>query len=245
MRTIVSAGMISIACVFGAFSVKAAAIRVSPVLIDLPGSANAATIRIRNDGGAPVGVQIRVFRWVQVNGVEKLEPTRDVVASPPMVDLHSGRDYVVRVVRTAKTPVTAEESYRLLVDELPSSQMHKPGTVTLLVRHSIPVFFAGTESGPPKLSWSLRRNKDSLTLSARNAGQKRMRLSGLQLADGAHHPLTHEGGITGYVLADSTMSWSFPVPSGGLARGSKIAISGIGQSGTGQVNLDATLGLDN
>jgi fimbrial chaperone protein len=46
-------------------------------------------------GAAPINAQIRVFKWAQENGEEKLEPTEEVVASPPLATLAPNTDYTI------------------------------------------------------------------------------------------------------------------------------------------------------
>jgi len=82
-------------------------------------------VTLRNEGTTPINAQIRVFRWSLVNGQEKLEPTDDVVASPPSVTLTPKGQYIARIVRVSKQPVAGEESYRLLVDQLPDLSKQK------------------------------------------------------------------------------------------------------------------------
>jgi fimbrial chaperone protein len=106
----------------------AASLRVAPVVLDLRAPTAASTIRIWNDAGRAINVQIRVFRWTQRNGEDAYEATNDVVASPPITKLRPGGENLVRIVRTSKRPVEAEESYRLVVDELPDGF---PGLVLL------------------------------------------------------------------------------------------------------------------
>jgi fimbrial chaperone protein len=60
-----------------------------------------------------------------------------------MLKVAPGTDYTVRIVRTAKGPVAGEESYRLLIDQLPEPKDRKANQVSLVIRHSIPVFFRG------------------------------------------------------------------------------------------------------
>jgi len=55
--------------------------------------------------------------------------------------LKPGGENVIRIVRVASTPVTARESYRVLVDQLPDPKAAKAGVVSILVRHAIPLFF--------------------------------------------------------------------------------------------------------
>jgi P pilus assembly chaperone PapD len=98
---------------------SAAQLRVEPVSLELGAPAAAGILTLRNDDDVEVTAQTRVFRWSQSAGKETLEPTTDVVASPPTVTLSPHADYVVRVVRVTKQPVQGEENYRVFVDQIP------------------------------------------------------------------------------------------------------------------------------
>src|SRR6266480_3035066 len=65
----------------------AASLQVAPVSIEVTAPGAGATIKLHNEGTTKINTQIRVFRWVQIDGQEKLQPTDDVVASPPMARL--------------------------------------------------------------------------------------------------------------------------------------------------------------
>src|SRR5450432_2277642 len=123
----------------------AAQLRVEPVLLEMNAPAAAGTLALRNDEDSEVTVQTRVLRWSQIAGKETLEPTTEVVASPPAVTLAPGADYIVRVVRVSKQPVIREESYRIIVDQLPRMRRQQTRAVDLLIRQSIPVFFRERE----------------------------------------------------------------------------------------------------
>lgn len=119
----------------------AAALRVSPITLDLKASSPTGTVRVWEDGLRPVKVQVRVFRWTKVNGKDRLDPTTDVVASPPVTTLKPGTENSIRVVRVSKKPIVGTESYRLLIDQLPEAGGKTPGQVSVMIRHSIPVRF--------------------------------------------------------------------------------------------------------
>src|SRR4029453_5113035 len=87
----------------------AASLQVSPVLGEVAAPGAATTLKPRNEGTAPPHPEIRVFRWSQGNGEDKLEPTNDVVPSPPIAKLAPKVDYTVRLGRGKKTPVPQEE----------------------------------------------------------------------------------------------------------------------------------------
>ncbi|ASW08349.1 fimbrial biogenesis chaperone [Rhizobium sp. 11515TR] len=191
----------------GAYGLNAASLRVAPTSLDLTAPAAATVLNLANDGDHAINVQIRVFKWSQAGGIETLEPTRDVVASPPATRMNPNAQYVVRVVRTSKAPVKAEETYRVIVDELPDPARARAGTVTLIMRQSIPVFFKRPDIKPADIVWSLKRQGNNLSLTGKNNGGSRFRLSNVTLAQGATK-IGSRNGLVGYVLAGATMQWS-------------------------------------
>jgi fimbrial chaperone protein len=208
------------AALLGSLSAEAASLRVSPVLLDVSAPSAATTLTLRNDHTHPIDVQIRVFRWSQANGKDVLEPTADVVASPPMAALAPDTEYVVRVVRVSKRPVTAEESYRLVVDELPDPALRRAGTVTFVLRYSIPVFFAAPSGAGASVAWTARRSGNVTVVSATNSGGKRVRISNLKLEGSAGTVPVREG-LVGYVLAGASMTWPLRIEhpvAGGATR---------------------------
>lgn len=209
----------------------AASLQVQPVLVDVAAPGAASTLTLRNDGTRPINVQVRVFRWTQADGEERLDPTEDVVASPPAVTLAPNTDYVTRVVRVAKQPPSGEESYRLLVDELPDAAQAKTNAIRLLVRHSIPVFFGAPDRTAPVVDWSIARRSDKVIVQATNRGDLRLRISGLSARDAAGKAISFGNGLVGYALGRSTMRWTAPSGARGFAAFGSASITGQGNDG--------------
>ena len=217
---------------------SATSLRVAPVLIDLREPAAASAIRVWNDASRPINVQIRVFRWVQRNGQDSYEATNDVVASPPMVKLKPGGENLVRVVRTSKRPVQKEESYRLIVDELPNPSRRSSGTVVLVVRHSIPVFFSASETHGAGPNWSVQRKPGGFLVTLRNGGDMRFKVSNLTLRSGGSI-LARREGLVGYALGNSTARWFVPASGRGKASGGSVTILAESEAG----HFDASVRL--
>jgi len=148
-----------------------------------------------------------------------------VVASPPAVTLAPGADYVVRVVRVSKQSVQGEESYRVIVDQLPRVRRQQARTVNLLIRQSIPVFFRGKELNIPNVSWSLSFEAGKLIVVANNAGDERLRIASLRLKDASGSSISFGNGLVGYVLGRSSMSWAAPNNPRGFGTGGAISIT--------------------
>ncbi len=206
--------------------VEAGALRVAPVLLDVSAPQQASSLRVWNDGAKPVNVQVRVMRWRQVDGADLLEPTDDVVVSPPISTLSPGGENLIRVVRVSKAAVQAEESYRLLVDELPDPAEARGGAVTLVLRHSIPVFF-GAGVGGADVAWQASSVPGGIRVTAMNGGTKRLRIANLKIVGGGG-VIGQQDGLVGYVLSGQSASWV--VPASGQAAG-QLVVSADSETG--------------
>jgi fimbrial chaperone protein len=218
---------------FAAAAAKAASLNVAPILLDVTAPGAATTLTLRNHQDRALDVQIRVFRWQQVDGENRFTPTQDVVVSPPMTTLAPGTDYVVRVVRVSKQPVVGEESYRVIVDELPDPTRRRNGTVAVVLRYSIPVFFVAPDAQEAKVGWSVERRGGSLLVGATNTGGRRLRIASLAIKDAKGKTLTALQGLAGYVLGGATMQW--PVGAASAATASRVA-SVEAESETGPIH---------
>ena len=214
----------------GVVAGHAAALRVEPGLVEVFAPGAASILTLRNDDSANATVQIRVFKWSQANGKETLEPTTAVVASPPIVKLAPQTDYVARIVRVSKSPVQAEENYRVFVDQLPAAG-GPPQQIKLLIRQSIPVFFSPRQDEQPALAWSIGYDGPRLVVSAKNNGDRRSRIASLTLKDAAGKTITFGNGLVGYVLGGSTMSWIAPGRPRGFGSGGSITVTALSDTG--------------
>jgi len=126
---------------------NAVTMTVMPMALDVVAPKVSDTITVRNGSRRPMQVQFRIFRWQKRDGQDFYAPTTDVVVTPPFVKIRPGGDGTVRVVRVAKQPVRGEESYRVFVDQMPSSRVRtnvsgaQPG-VSMILSQSLPVFFS-------------------------------------------------------------------------------------------------------
>ena len=206
-------------CLFASVA-EASSLRVAPILLNVSAPGAATTLNLRNEGDEKLHVQIRIFRWTgSMPTGPSLEPTDDVVVSPPAATLMPATEYVVRVVRVAKQPVIGEESYRILVDEVPDAVGGKANAVRFALRYSIPAFFTAPGIPAANVSWSLTAKGNAAVLTASNAGGRRLRLANLKLVDGRGATLLHRPGLFGYALGNSSTTWTLPVRDGVIRSG--------------------------
>lgn len=187
---------------FMAQAVEAASMTVSPIRVDVSPPANSAAVTLRNDSALPTNLQIRIFRWKLNGGDDFYEEAVDVVATPPVATVPPGGSAQVRILRTGKAPLVGEESYRLIVDEIPDANRVRNSGVNVALRYAIPVFFRNGDASQPKLSWSIRTEGGKRMLVATNSGDKSSRITNLRLEKTILY-----GGLAGYVLGHSTRMW--------------------------------------
>ena len=199
--------------------VQAAALQVSPTTVQFNADGKAERVWLSASGDTPVTGQVRVYRWVQKDGKDVLTPTRDVMASPPVMTVPAGQTQLLRLVNKVPSGA-AEQAYRLIVDELPPAGEKTPHAgVQLLLKYSIPVFVApaGKAQGKAKraldgVTFTLQQDGKQTWLTADNTRNTHIRLAALTYVTKAGQVQTLYGGLLGYVLAGGRQRWAVATP---------------------------------
>ena len=235
-----SAALVSL-LIFGLSSgAQSASLQIAPVVVDVTAPGAAATLSLKNQATRTLNAQVRVFRWSQPNGEDRYEPTQDVVASPPSVGINPNADYALRVVRVSRAPVRGEETYRMLIDEIPDPARQRNGAISLVLRYSVPVFFSSPDAAPAKAVWTVARNAGGrLTVTVQNSGDRRMRVAALKITDAKGTTVNFGAGLIGYALGRSTVRWTAPGRTSGFGSGGAAAVSA--QTDLGPLNAQASV----
>ncbi|MDR5792349.1 molecular chaperone [Caballeronia sp. LZ008] len=194
----------------------AASLQISPVTIQLTAAENGKVINLSNGGDEPIHAQVRAFVWDQADEQDKLTPTREIVASPPIAEVAAGGQQVIRVIRASMEPLQQERAYRLLIDELPPEGATAGANVQFRFRYSVPLFISPAgEAGKPKLQWSIVERNGKPFLLVSNSGAIHAQLSAVSLKNGgADIPIS--AGLLGYVLPGRVRAWALPAAASAL-----------------------------
>ncbi|MEK1886043.1 MAG: fimbria/pilus periplasmic chaperone [Phyllobacterium sp.] len=186
-----------------------------PIKLDIAAPQVADKLTLVNGADESVNVQVRVFRWSTVNGAEKLEPTTDVVASPPAARVPAKGQYVLRIVRVGKAPVAGEERYRVLINEIPDTKKMKAGTVGFALRFSVSIFFHSPNAADARVVWSVRQTLRGLVVSGANSGDVSLRITDLKVLSG-RRLVASKSGLVGYVQGGATSDFQLGQVKGAL-----------------------------
>ncbi|MBF5004656.1 fimbrial biogenesis chaperone [Diaphorobacter caeni] len=207
-------------------------LQVSNVLLELQQADTSQGLWLTNEGATPLRAQSRLFQWTQdSSGADQLTATAALTASPPILEIAPGERQFVRVVRLQKGDAQSEQTFRLLVSELPpaaradaSGDANASRGVQLLIQHSIPVFVIPqdgqtlaarhrlTSLQPYASTLSAGTDADASTLQIQNTGRQRVRISKVDFVDANGKTTSLTPGLLGYVLAGHSMKWRLPLP---------------------------------
>lgn len=186
----------------------ASSLQISPVVLELRDGQGAVSITLRNPDDKPLYGQVRVFRWDQSISDDNLTPTQELLASPPLIEIPAHGEQLVRLVRRTTGAPDSEQTYRLLIDEVPSADSPAASGVTIRLRYSVPVFVEPSNVYvAPMLSWHLRCDKSGWVLHVANEGKRRAQISAVQLVSASGKPIAIEKGLLGYALAGRARQW--------------------------------------
>jgi fimbrial chaperone protein len=168
---------IALACA----SASAANLSVYPLRIEFASGKTGDALNLRNAGAAPILVQASVVKWSQKEGTDLYEPTKEVLVAPAMVEIPAGETQVVRLALRRGADTNAEQSYRVLLREVPRPATATSPQLQIVVNISLPIFVPATNQGPaPVFEASIGTNN---ALLLRNPGTSHIQFKELEVTD--------------------------------------------------------------
>jgi len=184
-----------------------------------------------NQEDQPVVVQVRAVRWYQRDGEDQLDDTRELLATPPVLQIGPKAEQIVRTALRQTPDPTRELSYRLIFQEVPQPAAPAFMGLRIALRLSVPVFVAPAHGkAVAEVAWEGHWSADGkLELTATNRGNGHFQVIDfeVQLSD----PNDKVRGITSkYVLPGSSMSWTLS-PAPAAKREGPVQIHGHSDQG--------------
>ncbi|MDS7929050.1 fimbria/pilus periplasmic chaperone [Acinetobacter sp. V102_4] len=190
---------------------NAASIRLSPVSVEILNDQSASSISLYNQSNESTDLQVRVFEWRQNAGQDQLIPTDEIAVSPPFLKLQPNDSYNLRVVRINPAPVSGEQTYRIIIDELPKPIDNRKADqgINVLLRSSLPLFVVNKDA-ITKLTWSIQQEQNISSLMISNVGNRHALLNNLMLVDVTANKsyAIKVNTVNGYILAGKARNFN-------------------------------------
>jgi fimbrial chaperone protein len=214
----------------------ASTFNISPIRAQLAGAHKTEALTLINADDSPVVVQVRVVSWSQKDGTEQLEDTRELLATPPVLQIPANGQQIVRVALRRDPDPAQELTYRVIFEEVPQAAAKDFTGLRVALRLSIPVFVAPAHGKPsPQVAWQSRwLPNGQLEVAATNSGSAHLQVTDFEAQfPGSLMPL--RGMTSKYVLPGSRMSWVLTPPADATRQG---AIPIRGHSDQGDFSAD-------
>lgn len=180
---------------------------VDPVRIWLSAREPLASMAVHNTGGQPTVVQVETSRWSQSSGQMVLEPTGEVLATPPIFTIPPGGTQLIRLGLRRPVDAHRELTYRVILHEVLSRDPDGAG-LRVALDLSIPVFVKPRVPCAPSLHWQLSRGtKGELRLHIANTGTAHIRLETVEIAAADTAKAFARQNLSAYLLPDDSRSW--------------------------------------
>jgi fimbrial chaperone protein len=220
LRTLVR--RISFLLILSATPAGASQFTVNPTRVELSARVSSGVVSVRNDGKAPIRLQVKAHAWTQtLDGAVKLDPTDDVVVFPTMLTLEPGDERRLRVAVAAK-PGDIERTYRIFLEELPPPKNQTDGVngVQVLTRVGIPIFLAPVKAAAQATVSDVGLAQDGLHFQVENQGNTHFVPETLRVrAVGANGQLVSDKSSDGwYILARSSRRYTMAFEQKDCAR---------------------------
>ena len=212
---------------------EAASLSVAPTRVELGPGDPAAVVTLQNNATEPVMVQVQTFAWPRSMASGDLEPTRELLAVPPVAELAGNAKQIIRVALRAPLAGGREQAYRLLITEVPRGGSSGTG-VRIALRLSLPVFVT-PPGAAPKPVWSLRQDKGAASLVLANTGDAHLQVRRIVLRPADRPASAQTIDSPAYVLAGQEQSW--PLPAGLAADTLQLEV----ETNLGQLPATVTL----
>lgn len=192
----------------------ASAQTITPVLLQLGAKQRIASVSVRNTSAKPVHYQSQLLAWQQLAGEDRFEESRDLLVVPPIARIEPGATQVFRLM-LRQPPTEREKAYRLILEDVSAlTQQEVPEMAVMLrVRHSLPVFVAGSEAPRPRVR--VLPCVDAASpgcIRIENDGNRHVAVRSVSLRGADWQSDVPLGASR--VLAGSWMQWSVPLPAG-------------------------------
>lgn len=202
-------GMLGLACT------TANAVTIAPVVVELSPARRVVSITFTNPDDLVLRYQAQVMAWSQVDGVDRREPTDDLIVAPPIAEIPPGGSQIFRVA--LRGPATGhEQTYRVIFEDVTEATAAAPTTdalaVQLRVAHDLPVFVAaaGTPRGQLRLGPCLDQAPGTMTcVRLDNSGDRYAQVKSLMLERGTWQK---EIPVGARVLAGAWKQWELELP---------------------------------
>lgn len=215
--------MLLIAAMVCCTAAHAGNLSVMPVVVALSALKPRESVAITNQASHPSTIQADVVSWSQQEGRDVYTRTSDLLVNPEVFTLVPGQTQVLRLGWRGRSPLDTEQTYRILLREVPAATAllsgpagaAPPARIQVLLELRIPVYVA-PQTVEPSLVWQARQvGEGHIDVNLINQGNVHTVVHDLQLSTSSGLRVGQTLGVNAAVLAGQQRSWRLSLPNAG------------------------------
>lgn len=186
--------------------VYASAIEVSPTKVFFQPDQKFTSIIVKNLSKEKVFIQAELLHWQQKDSKNIYNTSKELIISPPLFSIEPESEQVVRIGRKQLTQSSSEQSYRLLLSEIPD-QFKLTNGLKIVLRLNLPIFITPKETTQHDLKWSRSVKNNQVTLSIYNPNNTHRMVNKVELKDKLNKSLYEKQNAFIYLLPKQKYTW--------------------------------------
>ena len=212
---------------------------VTPVRIFMTPRDRAVAVTVTNEGDEEVVMQAEVYAWGQKpDGSDELTQTDDLILTPPILKLAPKSRQVVRLARLVPPPASGEQTYRMIIREIPEAR-ERPGiTMQVALAFSMPIFITTPTAKRDLRCVPERSSANTVKVKCDNSGTAYAQIRSIEITDPAGKEIAVRP-IAGYLLPKVHRDFDVTKQDGRIPGG-PVKVQLALDDGTMQ-SIDATL----
>lgn len=165
--------------------------RISPIRVELNNQDKSSSITVFNEDKAPINFQVYAKKWEQdENGKDFYTDTDELIFFPRVFTIEPGKERLIRVGVKKSNPAK-ESTYRLFIEEIPSSDKKGGVAVQIALRFGVPIFIKPAKES---IQWNIKNKSvegGNFILELENKGNQHFNILSINLK-GEENPSTQK-----------------------------------------------------
>jgi fimbrial chaperone protein len=197
---------------------------IQPIRIELNEKAMLGKLTIKNVSDADFTVQTKAYEWSQnEKGDDVYKETPDIIVFPKIMTMAKGEERFIRLGANTH-PGTKEKTYRIYVEEIPSSSAEKEGSnIRLYMKIGIPLFIKSSAADDKAEIDNVSMDQGKIHIKVRNSGNSHFIVTGINVSGkNAQGAESFSRDISGwYLLSGSEKIYETEIPAdscGGISN---------------------------
>ena len=146
---------------------------IAPTKGELSEDSKYIVFEVKNASENTSTIQIQPMSWEIQNGEDVVKPTKDIIATPVIVNIKPNTKQIIRVGLNRNPDKEEEFFYKLLIKEIPRLKKTEINEAQITIEFSIPIILKANENTKTKLNIQAEiLSNETLSLEIENQGKK-------------------------------------------------------------------------